>query len=250
MTILALLLCTLIGLSLGLLGGGGSILAVPLLVTVAKVPPREAVGMSLAVVGVTSLFAALLHARAGNVDVRAASLFALFGAGGAFAGARLARGVSPELLLLLFSFVMLAAGLSMLRRRGPAGGQAGARRDWRRLVPAGFGLGLLTGFLGVGGGFLAVPALVLFAGLPMPAAVGTSLAVIAANSAAGFVGTLGAGSLDLGLTAAFGAAALSGAIAGERLSSRLDPRTLRTSFGLLVVALGTLFLGRSVLALR
>ena len=250
MTLLALLLCSLIGVSLGLLGGGGSILAVPLLVAVARVPPREAVGMSLAVVGATSLFAAVLHARAGNVDLRAAALFSLFGAGGAFGGARLSRGVSPEILLLLFSFVMVTAGLAMLRPRGAGVARTGRGQAWHRLAPVGIGLGLLTGFLGVGGGFLAVPALVLFGGLAMPAAVGTSLVVIAVNSAAGFLGTLGSGSLDLPLMAAFVVTAVAGAFAGQRLSSRVDPRTLRFWFGLLVVLLGIVFLGRSLLALR
>ena len=117
MTALALLLAGLIGLSLGLLGGGGSILAVPILVYIAGVPAQEAVGMSLAVVGATSLFAGLLHSRTGNVDLRLAVVFSLVGTLGSYLGARLTRGVRPELLLLLFALAMLTAGGLMIRRR-------------------------------------------------------------------------------------------------------------------------------------
>jgi hypothetical protein len=243
--LLALALGTLIGLSLGLLGGGGSILAVPVLVYVARVDVHAAIGMSLAVVGTTALVGGLVHVRAGRVDLRAAALFGGFGMLGAPLGALATQAVAPRVLLLLFAALMLAVGGLMLRGRD--GGGHGARRPHRVAVPsAGLGVGLLTGFLGVGGGFLVVPALTLLAGLPIHAAVGTSLLVIAANSAAGILGHLGQGEMPLGLTAAFTAAAALGALAGVRLASGLDPARLRRAFAVFVILVGLFLLARNV----
>jgi uncharacterized membrane protein YfcA len=248
-TALALLLSAALGASLGLLGGGGSILAVPMLVYVGGVEPRAAIGMSLAIVGITSLFAGLLHARAGNVDGRLAALFGLLGVGVSYYGARATRGMRPEVLLVLFGAVMLVAGTTMLIRRR-AEGAAGARPAHPlALVPVALGLGLLTGALGVGGGFLVVPALVLFGGLPMRSAVGTSLFVIAVNCAAGFLAHLSDHDLDLARTAVFTAAALAGAIAGQRLAGRFSPKALRTAFGVLVVVLALVLLTKNAAAL-
>jgi len=250
MAALALVLSALIGVSLGLLGGGGSILAVPVLVYVARVPAADAVGMSLAVVGATSLFAGFLHGRRGNVDGRLAAVFSALGVGGSFVGARLTRGLRPELLLVLFAAVMLVAGGLMLRKRPPAPRADEPHRPAAlAVVPVALSVGLLTGFLGVGGGFLIVPALVLFGGLPMKLAVGTSLFVIAANSAAGFLGHLGEPGLDLPGTAAFTAAALVGAALGERLAGKVSSDALRKAFGALVVILGAAILARNVATL-
>jgi len=227
-------LAAVIGLSLGLLGGGGSILAVPVLVYVAGLEAAEAIPTSLAVVGATSLIACLDHARAGRVDARAAIAFGVTGAVGAAAGARLTPLVGGRGLLLLFALVMLSAGGLMLR---PAAPSARARHPWA--VPlAGLSVGVLTGFLGVGGGFLVVPALALLARLEMPVAVGTSLAVIAVNAAAGLAGHLGRGELRGGLTLAFTAAAVAGALAGSRLAGRARPAALRRGFALLVILVG------------
>ena len=249
---LAFALAALIGVSLGLLGGGGSILAVPVLVYVAGVDPRDAVGMSLAIVGTTSLAAGLLHRRSGQVDGRLAVVFGGLGIAGAWAGARLTRALRPELLLALFALVMLAAGTAMLLRRpAEAPGPHSPPRRPRPLflVPAALALGVLTGFLGVGGGFLIVPALVVFARAPMKIAVGTSLFVIAANSAAGWFAHLGEGDPHAGLTASFAAVAILGSIAGERLARRSPPATLRKAFALLVLALGAAMLASNLRAL-
>jgi hypothetical protein len=248
--VLALLLSALLGASLGLLGGGGSILAVPVLVYVAGVAPHAAIGMSLAIVGTTSLFAGFLHARSGNVEARLAAILGLLGAGVSYFGARATRGARPELLLALFGSVMLVAGTFMLSRRREE--ESPGRRPTRvlALVPVATGLGLLTGVLGVGGGFLIVPALVLVGGLPMRLAVGTSLFVIAINSAAGVLAHLSEHDLDISRTIAFTAAALAGAIVGQRLAGRVSPRTLRTAFGALVVVLGLALLAKNLVALR
>jgi uncharacterized membrane protein YfcA len=242
--LLALALSTLIGVSLGLLGGGGSILAVPVLVYVARVDVHAAIGMSLAVVGMTALVGGLVHARAGRVDLRAAALFGGAGMLGAPLGAQATHAVAPRVLLLLFAALMLAVGGLMLR--GKAGARSGTPRPHPVAVPAaGFGVGLLTGFLGVGGGFLIVPALTLLAGLPIHTAIGTSLLVIASNSAAGVLGHLRQGEMPLRLTAAVTASAALGALAGVRLASSLDPARLRRAFAVFVVLVGLFLLARN-----
>jgi uncharacterized membrane protein YfcA len=243
---LALALSTLIGVSLGLLGGGGSILAVPVLVYVARVDVHAAIGMSLAVVGATALVGALVHARAGRVDLRAAALFGGAGMLGAPLGAQATHAVAPRVLMLLFAALMLAVGTLMRRGRGAA--RPESPRSHPAAVPAaGFGVGLLTGFLGVGGGFLIVPALTVLVGLPIHRAIGTSLLVIAATSAAGLAGHLGRGPLPLGLTAAFTAAAATGALGGVRLAGVLDAGRLRRAFAAFVILVGLFLLVKNAL---
>lgn len=244
--LLALALSTLIGVSLGLLGGGGSILAVPVLVYVARVEVHSAIGMSLAIVGATALVGGLVHASAGRVDLRAAALFAAAGVVGAPIGAQATHRVEPRVILLLFAGLMLLVGLLLLRSRA-APRHAAARPHPVAVPSAGFGVGLLTGFLGVGGGFLIVPALTLLARLPIHVAVGTSLLVIAANSVAGLAGHLGRGEMPLGLTAAFTAAAAAGALAGVHVAGALDPLRLRRAFAVFVVLVGLLLLAKNVL---
>jgi len=244
--LLALALGALIGVSLGLLGGGGSILAVPVLVYVARVEVHAAIGMSLAVVGTTALVGGLVHARAGRVDLRAAALFGGAGMLGAPLGAQATHAVAPRVLLLLFAALMLTVGALMLRGRDAARPEP-ARPHPVAVPAAGFGVGLLTGFLGVGGGFLIVPALTLLAGLPIHRAVGTSLLVIAANSAAGLLGHLGRGEMPLALTAALTAVAALGALAGVRMASSLDPLRLRRAFAVFVLLVGLFLLARNAL---
>jgi uncharacterized membrane protein YfcA len=248
----ALALFGVIGLSLGLLGGGGSTLAVPVLVYVAGVAPRAAVGMSLAIVGATSLLAGLLHRRSGHVDLGVAARFGAAAMAGAFVGAELTQLVSDRALLLLFAGLMIAVGAWMLAGGGDRIASRGDRsaapatpRPWLTLL-VGVAVGVLTGFLGVGGGFLIVPALVLLARLPMKQAVGTSLIVIALSSAAGLVSHLGDGEIDVVRTAAFTAMAVLGAAAGHRIASRVCPRRLRASFAAFVVLVGCVVAARTL----
>ena len=244
--LLALALSTLIGVSLGLLGGGGSILAVPVLVYVARVDVHAAIGMSLAVVGATALVGALVHARAGRVDLRAAAIFGGVGMLGVPIGAQATHAVAPRVLMLLFAALMLAVGTLMPRWRGVP--RPGSPRPHPLAVPAaGLGVGLLTGFLGVGGGFLIVPALTLLVGLPIHRAIGTSLMVIAATSATGLAGHLGRGEVPLGLTAAFTMAAAAGALGGVRLAGTLDPGRLRRAFAAFVILVGLFLLAKNAL---
>lgn len=237
--IAALALSALIGLSLGLVGGGGSIVTVPILVYVAGLTPREAVALSLPIVGTTAAVGGVLQYRAGNADLKTALVFALTGMVGALLGAPLTRLFPGPVLLLLFAALMVAVGLRMLRGRAePEPAETGACHPLR-CGAAGLGLGVLTGFLGVGGGFLIVPALLRFAKTPMRKAVGTSLLIIAANSASGFVAHLA----DVGrygpLAAVFTLSALAGLAGGTALGRRLHPRGLKTAFAGLALGVAT-----------
>jgi uncharacterized membrane protein YfcA len=238
----SLLLSGLIGLSLGMFGGGGSILAVPVLVLVTGLTPAAAVGTSLAMVGTTSLIAGYAHYRRGRVRPKVALLFGLSGALAAFLGAKLTRLVSGSVILFSFAALMLVIGVGMLFSGGgthtvKAETPPGRSRPTAAVL-AGAGVGLVTGFLGVGGGFLVVPALIAFAGLEMRDAVGTSLLVIAISGAAGFVGHLGGGGLDVGLIAQLTSAAVAGALVGERVARTVSTTKLRRGFGLLVLGVG------------
>lgn len=240
---LGLFLLLLMGVSLGLLGGGGSILAVPILVYVFGQPAHEAIAFSLVLVGATALLAALLHHREEQVDWRCALLFAAAGAPASFFCAQLSSRVDGTLLLFFFSVLMLAAGIAMIRRRPENG--AVPKKHWFLLLIVAIALGALTGFLGVGGGFMIVPALVLFVGLPTKRAIGTSLVVIAFNSGVGAAGHWEHLRVDMNLLAAFSAVALAGTFLGVRAAARFHPTHLRRTFAVLVLALGTFMLLRN-----
>jgi hypothetical protein len=240
----ALLLAFPVGLSLGLLGGGGSILTVPVLVYVAGYDAKLAIPASLVSVGTTGLLAALAHARRRNVAWGAAFAFGGAGLVGAFLGARVGRTFSGGTLLVMFAVLMVAAGLLMLR--GRRGGEEGHAPRPLLVAPLGGGVGFLTGLLGVGGGFLIVPALVLAAGLAMPLAVGTSLVVIAINSAAGFIGHLGEQEVPFGYAAAFTGVCVLGALVGERLGRDVPAARLRKWFGAFVIVVGLALLVKNL----
>jgi uncharacterized membrane protein YfcA len=244
---LELLLGFVIGLSLGLLGGGGSILTVPALVYLVGQSPQAAVTTSLAIVGGNSLIGVAFHRgesrRTGSstLNWKVAILFGAAGMLTAYASAGLSQHFTPEGLLVAFAVLMLVvAGLMLFRRERPAG--AGQPRPWWIAPLAGAGVGVLTGILGVGGGFLIVPALVMLVGLPMFQAVGTSLIIIAANSLAGLLGHLDQGWFDLGLTAVFVTAGFGGTFIGSRLAHRLPAARLRQAFALFVVVLAVFLL--------
>ena len=232
---LALTFAVGIGLALGLMGGGGAIITVPVLVYAAQVPPGQAVGMSLAVVGVTSLVGALLKARQGFIHVRAALWFGGTGILGALAGAQLTPLVPPRVLLFLFALLMVAVAVAMLLRKEELLEPFPECRPWRCGL-AGLAVGVLTGFLGVGGGFLLVPAMVIFARLPLKVAVGTSLSVIAVNSFAGLAGHWRHTEFNWPLTAGFTAAALVGMGAGLLLTAHVPVRPLSRAFAWFVLA--------------
>ena len=249
-TFLGFALAALIGLSLGLLGGGGSILAIPVFVYVLGFGAKEAIAMSFPVMGATSFVGAIGHWRAGNVDVRTAVLFGFVAMVGSYAGARLAVLVSGAVQLTLLAVVMLAAAASMLRTR-PAiseGEATGSENKGRRLVTvaiAGVAVGMLTGFVGIGGGFLIVPALVILANTPMKHAVGTSLLVIAMNSASGFLGYLGQVPILWEFMALFTAVAIAGILAGTYLVRFVSQSALRRAFAAFLIVTGCFMLYQS-----
>lgn len=233
-----------IGISLGLFGGGGSILTVPALVYWGGLSPFEATSTSLVVVGLTSVSGALQHARRGKLRLRAALLIAATGVPAAFLGSMLSRQLPERALLLLFAAVMVLGGLAMIfRRTREAEGEASAIR----VLLAGLAVGLITGFFGVGGGFLVVPTLVLFAQVPMADAVGTSLAVIAFNCAGGFAGRLqAAGSIHWVATLLFSAVAILGSFVGAGLAPRLTSAALRRCFGVFVLAIAAFMIANNL----
>ncbi|MGB5013597.1 MAG: sulfite exporter TauE/SafE family protein, partial [Pyrinomonadaceae bacterium] len=208
--IIGLILSAVIGLSLGLIGGGGSILTVPILVYLLGVGPHEAVGMSLAVVGATSILGSYMHWRRDNVDISTGLLFGVAGIIGALLGSPLTKLVSPPALLLIFGLLMLVVAVSMIWRRNHVIDVSLHKPHLIQGILAGLGVGILTGFLGVGGGFLIVPALVFFGGLPMKKAIGTSLFVIFLNCAAGLFGHMSQSTFDWQLTGIVMALAVAG----------------------------------------
>jgi uncharacterized membrane protein YfcA len=247
MLIIGYALAALIGLSLGLMGGGGSILTVPIFVYVLGYDPKLAIAMSLPVVGITSLVGAIGHWRAGNVRLRTAMLFGAIAVTGAYAGARLAVFVSGAFQLLLLATVMLLAAISMFRSARRAPGVAETDPKDRRmalplLIPVALGVGLLTGLVGIGGGFLVVPALVILARVPMRQAVGTSLLVIAMNSASAFLGYASAVAVPWAFVAGFTAVAVGGVLAGTALVRFVSQRALKQAFSVLLILMGTFML--------
>lgn len=228
------LLSLLVGLVLGLLGGGGSILSVPVLAYAAHLSPREAIATSLVVVGLTAAVGTFGHARAGTVRWRSGLLFGSLGMAGAYGGGRLAGHLPGNVLLLAFAGVLLVAGVLLLRRRANVPGR---RASPARLAVTGLGVGGITGLVGAGGGFAIVPALVLFGGLGMHEAIGTSLFVIALQSAAGLAGHLEGVHLDATLAAGVSAAAIGGSLVGARLARRVEATVLRRTFASLVIGM-------------
>jgi uncharacterized protein len=240
-TLIALALALLIGVSLGLLGGGGSILAVPILVYVAGFGAKEAIAMSLVVVGVAAAYGTVGHLREGNVNARVAGLFGGISMAGTFLGARLATLMTGQAQLLLFAVVMLVAAVFMLRGRVPLPSERQTSRSpgwWVLVGVEGLAVGVLTGLVGVGGGFLIVPALVLLAGIPMKQAIGTSLAIIALKSVTGFLGYLDQVVIAWGFLALFTLFALLGIQAGVVATRHVTGPALRRGFAIFLLFVG------------
>jgi uncharacterized membrane protein YfcA len=239
--LLAVLGALAIGLSLGLLGSGGSILTVPVLHYLLHQPEQVAIAGSLFVVGVIAVAACIPYAVAKLVDWRNAVRFGVPGMAGAWVGASLAHWVPGTLQLALFSAVMLIAAWRMLRSTALKADAIGFRP--MGVVAGGAGVGLLSGLVGVGGGFLIVPALVLLAAVPLASAVGTSLAVVAMNSFTGFSKYLfvldaKGMALDWRTLIVVALIGVAGSMAGIRVGRHLPQQTLRKVFGRFLVAMG------------
>lgn len=230
-----------IGALLGLLGGGGSILAVPALVYVIHLDVTQAIPISLTVVAAASAVGAIPKLLAGQVQWRLAAVFAVAGIPATFVGTAIGKHLPQSVLLIGFAAVMVIAGLQMPRDNADTGtacavGDSGI--NWRRCaprsIPAGLIVGLLTGLFGVGGGFLIIPALVLMLGVEMSVAVGTSLVIIVANSLAGLLAHIGDAGIDWSITAAFVGAAMGTSLLAGYFGTRLDTSRLQRWFAYLV----------------
>ncbi|HNO68847.1 MAG TPA: sulfite exporter TauE/SafE family protein [Pseudomonadota bacterium] len=232
---LAIALSLGIGVLLGMLGGGGSVLLVPVLLSVLKLPTKTALATSQMVMAATTVVAMVLHARAGRVVFRTGVLFGLSGMAGSFLGGRLAHYISPSVLLSGFVVLMLASAIQMLRgsrkKTAPKSGAA-----WWLGMLVGFPTGLVAGMLGAGGGFLVVPALTIFGGLAMEQAVGTSLLVIAMQAFAGSLGYLGHSTVDFRLVGMLASVMAVGSLGGAVLSQRVPAAFLRRLFAALLIA--------------
>lgn len=245
-------LAVLIGVSLGLLGGGGSMLTVPILVYVIGVPAHEAIAMSLLVVGTTSVAALVPHARAQRVRWKTGALFGATSMVGAFSAGKLAHAVPATALLLLFGAMMLVTAVAMMRGKSPAedppetGERELSELPILTIVLEGLAVGAATGLVGAGGGFLVVPALVLLGKLPMRIAVGTSLLVIAMNSFAGLAGTIQSVSVDWPLAALVTLAAVIGSVGGGALAGRVPQALLRRGFAWFVVVMAVFILFQEI----
>lgn len=239
-----------VGFSLGLVGGGGSILATPLLLYVVGVgSAHTAIGTGAVAVAVNALASLASHAAAGNVKWRCASVFAAFGVVGAFAGSSLGKAMDGERLLFLFALLMLTIGVVALRRRGAVGDPTVrlSRENAPLLAAFGFSAGAASGFFGIGGGFLIVPGIVAATGMPTLYAVGSSLVAVAAFGATTAANYTLSGFVDWPLAAIFVAGGAGGAWLGMRASRRLAARkgALDTAFALVVIGVGGYMLARS-----
>ncbi|MCV9926422.1 sulfite exporter TauE/SafE family protein [Flavobacterium sp. LS1R49] len=248
-----------IGLSLGLIGGGGSILTIPILVYLFKINPEQATTYSLFIVGITALFGSYSHYKMGNLKLKSALYFAIpsvisiliireviFPHIAATLFSVASYTVSKDfLIMLIFSVLMIAAAISMIRKNKTI--LQPTVTNYTQLSIIGFIVGIVTGFLGAGGGFLIIPALVFFANLPMKQAVGTSLLIIFINSSLGFGGDLYIGTpVDYIFLLEISGIALLGMLIGTQLSKKIDGTKLKPMFGWFVLVMGFYIITKEV----
>lgn len=263
MPFFAYLASALIGISLGLIGGGGSIMTVPVLVYLFGASPLLATSYSLFIVGSTSMVGAFTNYRKGLVNVKTALLFGITSISTVFITRKFLVPLIPHnilqvgsfqlteniLTMVLFAVLMVAAATAMIKsgsKTEAAHNTGDKKRNITKLLLYGIAIGLATGFLGAGGGFLLIPTLVLLVGLPMKEAVGTSLLVIAMNSLIGFTGDLGHFTIDWGFLLKITAIAIAGIFAGDLLSRRVDAGKLKKGFGWFVLAMGIYILAKEL----
>lgn len=243
-------LSVLVGVALGLLGGGGSILTLPILVYVLRMDAHAAIATSLLVVGTTSAAALVPHARAGRVRWRTGATFGATSMVGAYAAGRVAHLVPGVVLLLAFGAMMLVTAVAMMRPPKvvdpSAGHDASSKNAFLWIVLEGLAVGAVTGLIGAGGGFLVVPALVLLGRLPMSEAVGTSLLVITMKSFAAFAGHAAGATIDVSIAGAVTVAAIAGSVGGAAIAGRMPAAMLRKAFAWFVLVMAVFLLGQEV----
>jgi uncharacterized membrane protein YfcA len=236
---LTIALAVFVGIALGLLGGGGSTLMVPLLAFVAGLDARHAITTALLVVGVTSAVGSVAHARSGRVQWRAAMLLGPTGMAGAYLGGRLAQCVPGAISMVVFAVIMIVSATALLCDRRNAKATTEPHLPCVKTAMLGISVGVVSGLTGAGGGFLLVAALALVGGLAMPIAVGTSLVVITMHCVAALVGRLSDEQVDWRLAVMVSTAAVVGSLIGERMTPKIDPHILRKAFGLLVLLMAS-----------
>jgi hypothetical protein len=248
--VLGMVLGFAVGVVLGLLGGGGSILAVPIFLYVFRVEPKPAIAMSLAVVGVSAFVGFLGHLRNGSVNLLVGVPFGLFAMGSAFLTARVSDRVPESLQLGLFAAFAFTAAIIMLwdsMRAKPAAPETPAAPHFTPVLAIeAVGVGALTALIGAGGGFVIVPALVYLADVPIRAAVGSSLLIITLNALSGFAGYIGEVPIDWGLVGSFTGVAAIGAVIGSRLNRHVPQARIKQAFALLILVLGGYLILRAV----
>jgi len=243
LAVLLLFLAMLVGLTLGTLGGGGAILTMPLLLYVAHLEQRSAIVGSLFLVGVTSAVSLVVHRKAARFG--AGVPFALASMAGSYAGGRVSAHVPPAILLYGFCAVMIAASLAMMRKRSD--GAAARPANPPLLALLGAGVGLLSGLIGAGGGFLIVPALSLVGGLPMREAIATSLFVLVLQTTTGLLGHVTHTSVPWRVALPVTAAAVVGSLVGARVGGKAAPETLKRTFAWLILTVALFMLAKSLL---
>ena len=233
------------GFALGIFGSGGGIVVVPALIYLLHLPPKEAIAMGLGIIAVTAVISVVSHWRATNVDWRAAAIFGPVGMVGTYGGARVGTLVPASFQLGLFAVMMYIAAYRMLRKSAAPAGDGEIHIVL--LIAAGLGVGLLAGVVGVGGGFLIVPALVLLAAVPMKRAIGTSLAIVSMNSISGFIGYMGTVLVHYEIMGAFAAVTVVSSLTGAHFAKRLHADTLKKAFAWSLVIAATYIFAKSVI---
>lgn len=262
MEILGYLLSIMIGVSLGLIGGGGSILTVPVLVYVMGISPVLSTAYSLFIVGLTALVGSFSYGKKGLLDYKTAAIFGIPSIATVYATRKFVVPVIPDpvfhfganivtkdlFIMVLFAILMVAASISMIRdkKNGDDDEQRVKHYNYPLIFAEGIVVGALTGLVGAGGGFLIIPALVLLAGLPMKQAVGTSLLIIAAKSLLGFLGDIGHQVIDWKFLFLFSLFAIAGIFVGTALSRRISGAKLKPAFGWFVLVMGIYIIAKEV----
>ncbi|MCK5336496.1 MAG: sulfite exporter TauE/SafE family protein [Gammaproteobacteria bacterium] len=244
------------GIVLGVFGSGGSIVTTPALLYMLNVEPKAAIAMSLGIVGITATITAFQHWRLGNVNLKITAVFGLFGVIGTYAGARIGVFTPVVIQLGVFALVMYAAAWKMLKSEpghkslGSAAAECldgNCDLQYMHIAFHGIAVGVLTGIVGVGGGFLIIPSLVLLSGLSMKHAIGTSLSIVAIKSFAGFAGYVGAIEIDYQLMAGFSVIAIAGSVAGSMISQKISGEKLKKGFGTFLMLVASYIILKSVI---
>ncbi len=256
MTLSALLAGLVTGLVLGIFGSGGAIITTPALLYLLQVDPKQAIAMSLGIIAITATLTALQHWRRGNVNLKVTAVFSLFSVAGTYLGARGGVLTPVVIQLTVFALIMYAAAWRMLRpvRQHQSVGSAAVTynffdspRSIVKVSAVGLVVGAVAGLVGVGGGFLIVPALALLAGLPMKQAIGTSLAIVSLNSVSGFAGYVGNVPIDYYLIGVFAAVAVIGSIIGTRIAHWLSADHLKRFFAIFLVFVASYILLKNII---